>query len=176
MSDIRQSEYDAARIAEITDGVARARLSVLDGCNWQPSDGHIPGYFEARQAGNRCVWSCRWAMKDALYSPDQLGWPLNCMTIAELIAEAEDITSRPRVYQPEIIELLSQPFTQTAPDFWGERMVSALSRARDGFPDYCCPWSLPVVGDNGGYRLMRLVLRPGGWQDTAAVTAKVRGG
>jgi hypothetical protein len=43
---------------------------------WTPADGPVPGYWEKRQPGSRCLWSCVWITADGLVPPEILEPPL----------------------------------------------------------------------------------------------------
>ena len=146
----------------------------LKASGWVPGSGAVPGYFQDKPAGSRCLWSCNWSTSAGVIRADSL-MPLESASSMALIYEAVDFChSKPSdVYASKLSPMLLAFFSGDRignPVYWIGQVRDLLGAVRPLYGDFVCPWAPPPLEGRG--RLIVATMRPG-WSSAGADREKV---
>ena len=135
----------------------------ISAAGWKSAAGSVPGYFQDKPAGHRCIWSCNWSTAAGIIRPDQL-MPLETASGMALVYEAVDfVMSRPGDLNS--VKLAPMLLTFFMGDkignmsYWLSVVRDVLGSVRPAYPDFVCAWAPPPLEGQG--RLIVATMRPG---------------
>lgn len=129
---------------------------------WKAGDGPVPGVFDGKPAGSRCLWGCAWATKKGVIRPGENGWMItDFMSAPELYFEARDVLARgERGANPHAFDgLQAEYYDCKGNPEEGGGLFCWLKDLRPRYPEYCAPFSLPPL--DGWGRVVWVRERPG---------------
>lgn len=112
---------------------------------WKETDGPAPWVWRDRYPGEHCAWTCIWNCADAkgagqLIEPEAWGNAYE-MTTAQMLAELDDIASRPGedAYEAHLVIFAAD----VGSDEWRQKAVRAIGRGRARYQEYVSPLNPP---------------------------------
>lgn len=138
-------KWDESVDRDLTQVNKNSRLFHLEGSLWRVGMGEFPGHFASNPKGHRVLWSVTWATSRGATAPEQLGWPVDSLTISELIHESLDRAARrPSDFMistklmPMVLDYLTGE--QFNPEYWHTQLMGIVQQIRQHPDEYSAPW------------------------------------